>query len=192
MRKPSALRKELTKMAITNRTAIMAAVAFLLLVCLMGRSHGQEIDAGAVEAPAATGTELMEPEALEEAPAAEPTPAEQAEADPVGVATDVVNDVKAGDWRHAVAGMLALLMLALGKVRGKIKYFDGDRGGAILVGVLGMAGAISTLLVSEAALDWRLFAGAFATVFTAVGGYTWIKRLIWPKDKKAEDLIGGS
>jgi hypothetical protein len=168
----------------TRTTAIML-IASLMLFLMAATACGQEFDAGApaIDAQAALEEAPAAPEA-EEAPAeAEaPTLVDEAADDPVGVATDVVNDVKAGDWRHAVAGLLALLMLALGKVRGKIKYFDGDRGGAVLVGVLGFGGAIITLLASEAALDWRLFAGAFSVTFTAVGGYTWIKRLIWPKD----------
>jgi hypothetical protein len=173
----------------------MAAVAFLLLVLFTGRSHGQAIDAGAaIDAQAATEEAPAAPEA-EEAPAEDtkPEPAAEPEVDALDTAGEVVADVKDGDWRHAVAGLLALVMLGLGKVRGKVKFFDGDRGGAILVGVMGLAGALSTALYSSAALDWRLFAGAFGVVFTAVGGYTWVKRLIWPKDKaEAEELIGGS
>ena len=183
-------------MAITNRTAIMAAVAFLLLVLFTGRSHGQAIDAGAtmdagaVEAPAATEEAPAAPE-VEEAPA-EPTPVEKAEEDPLGEAAEVVNAIKSGNWRMAAAGLLAFLMLGLGKVRHKVKWFDGDRGGAVLVGILGFGGALSTALASGVALDLQLFIGAFGVVFTAVGGYTWLKRLIWPQDKPSEEMIGGS
>jgi len=181
-------------MAITNRTAIMAAAAaFLLLVIFSGRSHGQAIDAGTVEAPAEIEEAPAAPEAAE-APAepAKATPVEAAEKDPLGEAAEVVNAIKSGNWRMAAAGLLAFLMLGLGKIRGKVKWFDGDRGGAVLVGILGFGGGLSTALASGVALDFQLFLGAFGVVFTAVGGYTWIKRLIWPQDKPSEETIGGS
>lgn len=113
--------------------------------------------------------------------------------DPVSLTTDIVNDVRAGDWRHAVAGLLALIMFILGKFREDLPLFSGDRGGAILVGLLGFGGGISTWLLSDAALDWRLFLGSQFVVFSAVGGVTWLKRLFWPKDRPTDKdlkLIG--
>ena len=122
----------------------------------------------------------------------EPTPAETAQADPIGTAGQLVADVRAGDWRHAAALVLALLMLGLGKLRNSWapakRFFGGDRGGAVLVGLLAVVGALSTALVADAPLDWRLFAGALMTAWTAVGGYIWVKRIWRPKDQASGEV----
>jgi hypothetical protein len=110
------------------------------------------------------------------------SPPNQPASDPLTTLGKLVDSVRGGQWRHAASLALILVMLALGKVRGKLKWFKGDRGGAVLVGILALAGALSTALASDAALDWRLFLGAAGVMWTAVGGYTWAKRLIWPKD----------
>ena len=132
-------------------------------------------DAGALAAPAAAP-----------APAAEaaeaPDLAERAEADPLAVGLELVDAVRKGNWRLAIALGLALLMVLGAKARDKVKWFRGDRGGALLVMGLSLAGALATALASDAALDWKLFLGAAGVAWTAVGGYTWFKRLVWPKD----------
>jgi hypothetical protein len=104
------------------------------------------------------------------------------EHDPTGAVSDLVAAVRSGQWRQVAALALALLMLALGKVRGKIKLFDGDRGGAILVGLLALSGAMISALVAQAPFDFKLLLGTLGVAFTAVGGYTWFKRLLWPAD----------
>ena len=98
----------------------------------------------------------------------------------IGVLGELVKSVKAGEWRYAAALALTMLMLLLNRFRDKLKWFKGDRGGAVLVAVLALAGAVATALASDATLDWRLFLGAAGVMWTAVGGYTWVKRLIWP------------
>ena len=103
--------------------------------------------------------------------------------DPIDVAGKVVADARSGDWRHAASGLLFLAMLGLGKYRDKVSWFKGDRGGAVLVAVLGLAGGLGTALASDAPLDWRLFIGAVGVVWTAVGGVTWVKQILWPRDK---------
>lgn len=121
------------------------------------------------------------PAYAQEVPAAE-SPADTVEADPAGALVSFVESVRAGNWRGVAALVLGALMLVLGKVRDKISWFRGDRGGAILVMVLALAGTLSTALASSADLDSRLFAGAAGLAWTAVGGYTWFKRLVWPQD----------
>lgn len=110
------------------------------------------------------------------------SPVEAAEADPLGTAGDLVSAVREGNWRLVASLALALLMFGLSKVRDKIKWFKGDRGGAVLVGILGLAGAVATALAGDGPLDWKLLLGALGVTWTAVGGYTWVKRLIWPAD----------
>jgi hypothetical protein len=155
-------------------------------------------DAGASEkTPTATATAtakepakaVTEPVAAPTEAPAEPKPAEVVEEDPIGSVMTLINHIRAGEWRLAAAIGLALLMFALARVRDKIKWFKGDRGGAVLVMVLALAGTLSAALASDAALDWRLLAGALGLAWTAVGGVQWGKRIIWPKDD--EDGNGG-
>ena len=120
--------------------------------------------------------------------AAESSPAPASEADPVGILFQIINDVRTGNWRLVAAGGLALLMLVLTKLRDKVRWFKGDRGGAVLVMLLSLGGALSTALFSSAELDLKLFLGAAGIAWTAVGGYTWLKKLLWPGD--AEPAAG--
>ncbi len=119
------------------------------------------------------------------------TPAEQVEDDPLGSAAAFVNAIRKGNWRMAAALALALLMFGLSKakIREKLKIFDGDRGGAILVMVLALAGAGSTTLATGAPLDWKLAVTVIGIAWTAVGGYTWIKQMIKPRDKNPKPEI---
>lgn len=104
------------------------------------------------------------------------------EGDPVGSIQKFVEAVRAGNWKLVGSLALALIMLVLSKVRDKITWFSGDRGGAILVMILGLAGGFSAALGADAPIDWKLALGIVGATWTAVGGYTWAKRLIWPKD----------
>ncbi len=102
---------------------------------------------------------------------------------PFETLVDFIALVREGDWRLVTGFVLMAAMLGLNKVRGRVSFFRGDRGGAILVLVLALAGSISAALFSDAGLDASLIVGAVSTAFTAAGGYTLIKRIIWPKDK---------
>lgn len=103
--------------------------------------------------------------------------------DPAKAIGEIVQNVKDGKWRPIAAAVLALLMLGIGRFRDKLKIFKGDRGGAVLVMVLSLGGALATTLASDAKFDLNLILAMVVTAWTAVGGYTWLKRVIWPKDK---------
>lgn len=105
--------------------------------------------------------------------------------DPVEAAGQIVVDVKSGNWRMVAAGVLSLVMFALARIRGKFRWTRGDRGGAILVMGLSLAGGLATALSTGVSLDWRLLVGVLGAAWTAVGGYTWAKQLIWPRDAQA-------
>lgn len=90
--------------------------------------------------------------------------------------------VRGGEWRLAASLVLALLMFALARARDEIGWFRGDRGGAVLVALLAFGGALSTALATPVPLDFKLIAGTFGVMWTAVGGVQWAKRLLWPKD----------
>lgn len=109
------------------------------------------------------------------------------EGDPIGVAGELLKAAKEGNWRLFAALLLTVCMVVLSRVREKVKWFKGDRGGSVLVMALAMAGAVATALMTDAKMDWKLFVGAAGVAWTAAGGYTWAKRLISPKDKKEDD-----
>lgn len=156
------------------KTIFLAMLATLFVASFASPVYAQDAGvAGVTEAPAP-------------APAPVEAPADKAEEDPLSTLGELVSAVRAGNWRLAIALGLGLLMFAAGKFRDKVKWFSGDRGGAVLVMALALAGAVSTALVSSASLDWKLFLGAAGVAWTAVGGYTWAKRLIWPKDADPE------
>ena len=100
--------------------------------------------------------------------------------DPIGVLGGLVDAVRSGQWRLVAALLLSLIMLGMTRMRTKIKWFRGDRGGAVLVMLVSLCGALSTSLLTEAPIDFKMMLGAVGTTFTAVGGYTWIRRLLWP------------
>lgn len=168
-----------------TRLAISLMAAGIILACFSALAMAQPTDA----APAALDVTIApttakpgdKPDKPTEATKAL-TPAEAAEEDPVGTAAEVVNDIRAGNWREAVVGLLALLMFGLVRVRDKIKIFKGDRGGAALVMVLAVVGSLTVALATEAPLDWRLFLGAATAAWTAAGAVGWFKRIIWPKE----------
>jgi hypothetical protein len=95
----------------------------------------------------------------------------------------LVQAFRSGDWRLVAAFALIALMVGLRRIREKLPWFQGDRGGAIMVMLLSLAGALSTSLATDAPVDVRMFLSAVAIAWTAVGGYTWLRRLIWPADK---------
>lgn len=110
--------------------------------------------------------------------------------EPDQAVTLVVENIKGGNWKLAVAAILSLLMTLLGKFRGMIPIFAGDRGGSLLVMVLSVLGSVATALGTGAPLDWNLLISAAGVAFTAVGGWTWFNQVIRPADKKKAAVAG--
>lgn len=113
---------------------------------------------------------------------ADPTPVQEATDDPLGTVASLVKAVRSGDWRMVAALALALVMLVLGKVRGKVKWFRGDRGGVVLVFFLATAGMLSTTLAAGMDVDLKMGTTALSAGLMAIGGYVGIKKLLWPSD----------
>jgi hypothetical protein len=167
----------------------MRAILVLLIACALMALAAQvaaaeEFDAGAVaithEPPADETIELGAGEAPAEIPGVP-----DIEGDPIGSVEQFVSAIKAGNWKMVGSLALALIMVLLAKARKKVKWFSGDRGGAILVMLLGLLGGFSAALASGDGIDWKLAVGVIGLVWTGVGGVTWLKRVIWPKDAEA-------
>lgn len=152
------------------------AAATLYARPAQGADTGPKADAVSGAAVTKPANQASPGIAVSPQPAVTPAPA-----DPLTTGGDLIQAVRSGQWRLAASLALALLMLLLGKARNASwSPFKGDRGGAILVGLLAFAGALSTALATSAPLDWKLLLGTMGVLWTAVGGYTWIKRIIWP------------
>jgi hypothetical protein len=105
------------------------------------------------------------------------------EASPVDTAGEVVKDVRAGNWREAIAGLVILLMIGLQKVGARAGIFKGDRGGALLVMLVSLLTGISAALAGGAPMtDWKLWLGIVTLAWTAAGAWTWVKKIIAPAD----------
>ena len=107
---------------------------------------------------------------------------------PIESLFDLVELIKSGSWRLVVAFALSAIMLGVNKYRDRVPLFKGDRGGALSVVLLAVLGSITAALYSDAALSPSLFMGALATAFTAAGGYTVVKKLIWPSDAEESEI----
>lgn len=154
---------------------IMVAVGAMILLPMLAYSEAPPI------APdAAISSEAAPVATAPVAPAAVALPAPD---DIVGIVGKVVQSAKEGNWKLVTALLLTLAMAALNRVRGKVKFLSGDRGGAIAVMALGFLGAIATALAADMAFDLKLMWGAFSTSLLAAGGYNWFKRLVWPEDR---------
>jgi hypothetical protein len=131
-------------------------------------------------APAAAG-----PPTAAAAPDPAPAPAASSPTTPPAPSVDrAVTALRTGNWRLLAAVVLAFVMAGLGRLRARVAWLRGDRGGALLVGLLALLGTLSVSLEAGAPIDGRLLLSALAITWTAVGGYTWVKRLIWPTDAK--------
>ncbi len=106
-----------------------------------------------------------------------------------GGPSEFVTAFRSGDWRLVAAFALIALMIGLRRIRDHVPWFKGDRGGAIMVMALSMAGAFSTSLATGAPVDLKMALSAAAIAWTAVGGYTWLKKLVWPSDADNVKMI---
>ncbi|MDQ3153615.1 MAG: hypothetical protein M3R63_18515 [Actinomycetota bacterium] len=153
-----------------------------------------ELDAGVAAAEA-----NLEPSARPQA-AAEPVtttttittttepaqPALPPDDDPLVTASEIADDVKGGNWREVAVGALALAMWLLRNQRQRPgSPFKGKRGGAVLAMLMGQGAAFMAVLATDVALTPKLIFGTIGGVWMAVGGYTWLRDILWPEPATA-------
>ena len=105
----------------------------------------------------------------------------------------VVRAARAGKWLVVIGGILSLIVTILkyAAKAGGIGFFHTDRGGAILVGTTSLFGALATTWLAPGAnFDWSTILAALAVTWTAAGGYSWIKKLLWPAPKDELQKLG--
>ncbi len=71
---------------------------------------------------------------------------------------------------------------------GKIKFFQTDRGGVIMVLGLSIIGGLANAIIAlgKFPTDVMTYKAILQTAITAIGGYVALKRIIWPADKKPD------
>jgi len=156
---------------------LLLAACVVGAIAVPGMSYGQPSDDPAV-APSVDPAAAPAEDNVNKAP----DTAEVKELDVGQILYEIVKDIRGGNMRHVAVGVLLLLMFALRKLRNKLKIFRGDRGGSILVMLLALGGAFSTTLATSQPIDFKMVLSTAIMAFTAVGGYTWVKKMIWPKD----------
>lgn len=153
-----------------------------LLFCLAAATTVAWAD----DPPAPPGAAATSPAAAGPPTAAPADPAPAATTPPAPSVDRAVTALRTGDWRLLAAIVLSFIMAGLGRLRARVAWLRGDRGGAVLVAALALLGSLAVSLEAGAPIDAKLFLTALAITWTAVGGYTWVKRLIWPTDKPGE------
>ena len=102
--------------------------------------------------------------------------------------------VQTGDWKAAIALVVVAAVWAMRRWGGK-KWpaLKTDRWGAVLTLASGVAGGIAWALNKGGAVDARVLYDGITVGLTAAGGYTVVKRILWPSDaKKAADAAGAA
>jgi hypothetical protein len=107
--------------------------------------------------------------------------------DAAGFASSMLSAVKSGQWR-LLAGLLliALVWAARKWGAGVMPWLKTDRGGAFLVLLLAELGGLATTLAGDAPFTWGTLVNSLSMAFTAAGGFTVIKKLLAPSDKRAD------
>lgn len=158
----------------------LAIFAFVMLGYGLA-AHAEPVDAGATPAIDAP-TELAPSAPIPPSPPAS-TPLDKVDNDPLGAVKDIVESAQKGNWKMVLALLLAFVMLGLNKLRGRVRFFSGDRGGAILLLLVSLIGGVSTTLALDGDFQWSLLLSALGTALMAAGVYNLTKRIIWPEDQ---------
>jgi hypothetical protein len=98
---------------------------------------------------------------------------------------DLMTSIIEGDGRVIAAMAISLVMLLFASVRERVSWLRSDRGGTLSVLVLAYGGALVVALRDDVDVTAHLFLHALEVALIAIGGYTGVRRLIWPKDKEA-------
>lgn len=83
------------------------------------------------------------------------------------------------NWALLLSLALVAVVWGLRKV-GKPTFIKTDAGGAVSVLLMSGLGAVVTALVAGQPFTWPLVLSALQVGFTAAGGYSVLKKLLWP------------
>ena len=166
-------------------------VAFIVGVLLIARSVHAAVDGG----PAYDASMRLPLPAGDSPTIADATDPDIGAA--VAIARAIIDAARHKHWRLLVALCLSVLVFGL-KWLGTNKapwpwlrsFLTTDRGGAALLFLTAVVGALSTLLLAKAAVTVDVVIDALVNAVMAAGGYTLLKRLVGP-GKKAIVIAAG-
>lgn len=126
------------------------------------------------------------------APTAEPAPppvppvvddaVAQVEKDPVAFGLDLYQAAKSGKWAIVIGGVLLLLTWAIRSFRDRLSFLQGDRGGVLAVGLMAALAIGGLSLAGGTAPSGELVLAVITGMLAAMGGWSGVKRLLWPQD----------
>lgn len=97
----------------------------------------------------------------------------------------VYNAVRGGQWMvvaaMAVVGLVWLLRNWPGLVS-KVPFLSTDRGGVLVTLATSLLLPLATAVLAGKVIGWSDVEAAGMLALTAIGGYTGLKRLLWPKE----------
>lgn len=171
----------------TTKTMILSLLLIVGLCVAATVVYAQE-DAAPPTEPEIEESVAAEPEKADDLAPEVKDAAETPEVNPVDTATQIVNDMRSGDWRHAIAGMLTLLMFIWNWARKNVSWLSGklagDRAGALSVLVIAVVGSLAMTLGGDAPLDYKTLLAGLWTAVESAGIFTLLKRIFMPPDKK--------
>lgn len=109
---------------------------------------------------------------------------------PGGFFGELLDAAKTKDLRAIIVLVLVGLVWAVRKFVPADKL-KGDRAGALLALGLGIAGSFITTLAAGAPITPQLILDGLMIGATAAGGWTVVKKIIWPADAPAPDTGAG-
>jgi hypothetical protein len=150
----------------------MKTTALLILMCCLGMMLA--------------GVASVAADEPDESAVSEPTSPETAERvvtdDPLSFGQQLYEAVKSKDYWYAAGLVLALLTLGFRRlVVKRVDWFDTSRGGLAAVGITTLLATLAVALIARTAPSVDLFTGAALAAVAAMGGYTGLRRLLWPK-----------
>ncbi len=150
---------------------LLAAIAFALCTLSLSPVHAQDAgpqdaavhaDMSQVQSPAAVQDDLQEGATL---------------------VSKAVGAGSARDWRALGAALILLVVFLMRKVVGRyVKFFNTDRGGAVMALVVGVLGTVASLVSASGKFSVGMLMDGLMAAFTAAGGYATLKKLFSPSD----------
>jgi hypothetical protein len=106
--------------------------------------------------------------------------------DPVGYARQLFDAVQSGQGTIIVAMILIGLVYVARRWGGSlVPWLQTDRGGVALAGGLALVGGLANAILAGATVDLDLALTVLEVALLAMGGWTGVRRLLWPPDRAA-------
>lgn len=104
--------------------------------------------------------------------------------DPAGFAKDTYDAVKSGQW-WLLASLIVIAATFVARKWGAkvIPWLKTDRGGTVLAFSVAFLGGLAHAVAAEGSPSWEMLQTSLKVALGAVGGYTGLRKTLFPKDK---------